>query len=173
MEWFDHTDITREKAISHGRQRLIQIETYDLSVLPGVVMHPVFKNITYFMIEYARALQLDMVKYPDKYGNVSFDYIYERMATAIANNTAIVHKSKPLQHACRAAGIPPNKYWIQTYIWYDQPVKTKEKTRFVSGLRRSKRQGNIIVPVKELGQHRGKLAKAKARYNESYHRLFK
>lgn len=125
MEYFDHTDVTEAQAKAHGRQRVVSIKVHDLSKLPDVVMHPTMKNITYFMVEYARALQMDMLKYPAKYKGVPFDYIYEKMATAIANNKAKVRESAPIAHACRCAGIPCRPLWIQTYIWYDQPVPTR------------------------------------------------
>lgn len=164
MEWFDHTDTTREHAKRVSVRRIQQIRVYDLSVLPGVIFHPTMKNITYFMVEYARALQLDMTKYPDKYKGASFDYVYEKMATAIVNNKAIVKNSKPIQHACRAAGIPTSAMWIQTYIWFDQPVNTREVVRYQSKARKSPKLGGRIVAVKGHRKHVGKLASLKSRY---------
>ena len=125
MQYFDHTDAVYEQTMASRRGVVSPIKVFDLSLLPNVIMHPTLKNVTFFMVEYARALQMDMLKYPKKYGNVSFKYVYEKMAKAIVNGDALVKQSVPIAHACRATGIPYANRWIQTYIWFDQQVPTR------------------------------------------------
>ena len=98
------------------------IKVADLTKLHGVITHPRMPNMLYFFTEYARALQIDMIRYPDKYGKATFEDIYDRMSVAIANDEVNYKDSPAIQHACRAAGIPCTSMYVQAYLWWDQPI---------------------------------------------------
>lgn len=95
---------------------------YNLSDCPTTPYQPPnMRCLDYFLLEYARALRVDMIRFPDKYGNVPIKTIYYRMARAICDNDFSM-VSGAIKHACRAANIPLIKNWIKSYIWSDYPI---------------------------------------------------
>ena len=105
-----------------GVKKVKPLRVADLSLLSGVVYHPRMSNVEFFLTEYARALQVDMMQRQAFYRGVSFDFVYEKMALAIVHNNCRYWDSPAVRHACRCVGIPPRAIYVQAYIWGDQDV---------------------------------------------------
>ena len=136
----DSEIIGRKTEFRNTLNNIKAIHVRDITKLDTLVLHPTLKCLDYFLTEYARALQLEMVARPDIYRNATFQQIYNKMAPAIVRDE--FQMTSCIRHACRAAGIPEKPIWVRSYIWYDQPVpkviKEHKERNYFRGPRKPK-----------------------------------